>query len=163
MSHGNSRTYKGSRNQSSLLLVSFKERVQRQQHENITGEWVEVEGLFASGELGVLHTVIQREGSWDKVNVCRKWIYLPGSRHLFSPNLWALDFLLVGLYPQGNLGIPWLEAVNTRINYPPRVLIFKVGFHLLPGWNPQLEPSSSSGNWGNTIFLIPALLAYMIL
>lgn len=63
MSHGNSRTYKGSWNQSSLLLISFKEHMQRQQHENITGEWVEVEGLFASGELGVLHTFIQREGS----------------------------------------------------------------------------------------------------
>lgn len=59
MSHGNSRTYKGSRNQSSLLFVSFKERMQRQQHENITGVWVEVEGLFASGELGVLHAFIQ--------------------------------------------------------------------------------------------------------
>lgn len=162
MSHGNPRTHEGSQNQSSFLLISFKEHMQRQEHENITGKWVEVEGLFASGELGVQHTFIQREGSWDKVSVYRKWIYLPGSRHLFSPKLRALDFLLVGLCPQGNLGIPWLEALNTRINYPLRVLILKLGFHLLPGWNPQLKWSFSSGNWDNTIFLIPALLAYVI-
>lgn len=63
MSHGNPRTHEGSQNQSSFLLISFKEHMQRQEHENITGKWVEVEGLFASGELGVQHTFIQREGS----------------------------------------------------------------------------------------------------
>lgn len=63
MSHGNSRTHKDSQNQSSLLLVSFKEHMQRQERENVTGEWVEAEGLFAGGELGVRHTFIQREGS----------------------------------------------------------------------------------------------------
>lgn len=25
-----------------------------------------------------------------------------------------------------------MKAVNTRINYPPRVLVLKLGFHLLP-------------------------------
>ena len=63
MSHGNLKKHEGSQNQSSFLLVSFREHMQRQEHENITGEWVEVGGLFASGELGVLHTFIQREGS----------------------------------------------------------------------------------------------------
>ena len=45
MSHGNSRTHKDSQNQSSLLLVSFKEHMQRQERENVTGEWVEAEGV----------------------------------------------------------------------------------------------------------------------